>query len=229
MATPKRRLEVSHDLRVFEDVSALAAAAAQHIGDVARRAVEHRGSCTLAVSGGRTPSRMFHELATLEVPWASIVIFQVDERVAPADDDDDRNLVALRASLGSAPAVIDPMPVNDADIHQAAHEYAARLPDRFDLVHLGLGSDGHTASLVSGDPILEDSDDLVGVSTVYRGQRRMTMTLRALSRADEILWVVSGAEKRLSLRHLLAGDQLIPAGRVSAARSIVMADRAAIS
>jgi len=94
-------------------------------------------------------------------------------------------------------------------------------------VHLGLGPDGHTASLVPGDPVLEVTDALVAVTQPYQGHRRMTLTYPALARADQLLWLVTGADKREPLAKLLAGDESIPAGRVVAARSVVMADQAA--
>jgi 6-phosphogluconolactonase/glucosamine-6-phosphate isomerase/deaminase len=172
---------------------------------------------------------MFAELAGVVGPdfdWASVQVFQVDERVAP-DGDPDRNLTHLRESLRGVPAEIVPMPVNDDDLDAAARAYAARLPDRFDLVHLGLGPDGHTASLVPGDPVLEVTDRLVGVTRPYQGHRRMTLTYPALARADEILWLISGADKRDALARLLAPDPSIPAGRVEARHSTVLADEAA--
>jgi 6-phosphogluconolactonase len=119
------------------------------------------------------------------------------------------------------------MPVNDADLDTAAAAYAASLPERFDLVHLGLGPDGHTASLVPGDPVLSVTGALVAVTQPYQGEQRMTLTYPALARAVQLLWLVTGADKRDPLARLLAGDESIPAGRVRAARSLVLADAAA--
>ncbi len=156
-------------------------------------AVADSGRFTLAVSGGKTPWAMFTQLAHEEVPWRAVEIFQVDERVAP-DGDPDRNLTHLHQSLGKSPARVLAMPVEDQDLEQAAFAYSELLPERFDLVHLGLGPDGHTASLVPGDPVLDVSDRLVAVTQPYQEHRRMTLTYPALARADEILWLISGGE-----------------------------------
>lgn len=196
------------------------------VAEAARQAVADRGQFTFAVSGGHTPWAMFAELATEEVPWTSVEIFQVDERVAP-EGDPDRNLTNLRRSLGDAPAKITPMPVNDADLEAAAVRYAEELPERFDLVHLGLGPDGHTASLVPGDPVLQVTDRPVALTRPYQGHERMTLTYPGLSRADELLWLVTGEDKKAPLALLLSGDKSIPAGHVTARRSVILADESA--
>ena len=217
---------MQHELRVSADAAGVAAAAATYVAEHARAAVVARGRFTFAVSGGHTPWAMFAELADKDMPWAQTELFQVDERVAP-DGDPDRNLTNLRKSIGRAPAQVRAMPVNDADLDAAAATYAGVLPQRFDLVHLGLGPDGHTASLVPGDPVLTVTDALVAVTQPYQGHRRMTQTYPALGRADQLLWLITGADKREALTKLLAGDESIPAGRVVAARSLVMADESA--
>jgi 6-phosphogluconolactonase len=217
---------VQHDLDVSLDAAAVAAGGAGYVARLARTKVSEHGRFTFAVSGGHTPWAMFAELKDEDMPWAQVELFQVDERVAP-DGDPDRNLTHLRESIGDTPATVHPMPVTDPDLAAAAAAYAAVLPARFDLVHLGLGPDGHTASLVPGDPVLEVTDALVGVTQPYQGHRRMTLTYPALARADQLLWLVTGADKREPLAKLLAGDESIPAGRVMAARSVVMADQAA--
>jgi 6-phosphogluconolactonase len=217
-----------HELKSLADPDAVARVGATFVAERARAAVAASGSFHFAVSGGHTPWAMFAELASQTVPWDAVVIYQVDERVAPADDPD-RNLVHLNKALGSAPAQVRAMPVNENDLTAAAAAYAAVLPGYFDLVHLGLGPDGHTASLVPDDPVLSVTDRLVALTRPYQGRMRMTLTYPALARARQILWLVTGADKKEPLARLLAGDTAIPAGRVDAAASLVMADRAAVT
>jgi 6-phosphogluconolactonase len=218
---------MKHELVTLPDASALARRAAEVVARMAREAVADHGTFTFAVSGGKTPWAMFSELAHEDVPWESLVIFQVDERVAP-EGDPDRNLTNLNKSLAGAPARVRPMPVNDPDLSAAAAKYANELPETFDLVHLGIGPDGHTASLVPGDPVLEVTDRLVGVTLPYQGHVRMTLTYPAFSRAEELLWLISGEDKQVALGKLLSGDTSIPAGRVQARHSTILADKAAI-
>ena len=218
---------MDHELVTLPDAEAVARRAATMVAEVARRAVADHARFTFAVSGGHTPWAMFAELANEDVPWAAMEIFQVDERVAP-DGDPDRNLTNLRQSLGGAPAKITAMPVNDPDLEVAASVYADVLPERFDLVHLGLGPDGHTASLVPGDPVLDVTDRPVAITRPYQGHKRMTLTYPGLSRADQLLWLITGEDKKSPLSRLLSGDTSIPAGRVTARRSVVLADESAI-
>ena len=217
---------MKHELEVAPDPAAVAAKAASYVAEQARRAVAARGRFTFAVSGGRTPWAMFAELAKEDMPWADTDLFQVDERVAP-DGDPSRNLTNLHDSIGDAPARVHPMPVTDADLDAAAGAYATVLPQQFDLLHLGLGPDGHTASLVPGDPVLKVTDVLVALTQPYQDHRRMTLTYPALARADQLLWLITGDDKKDALAKLLAGDESIPAGRVHAARSLIMADEGA--
>jgi 6-phosphogluconolactonase len=217
---------MQYQLETLPDPAAVAAAGAAFVAERARAAVAADGSFHFAVSGGHTPWAMFAELASETVPWEEVIIYQVDERVAPPDDPD-RNLAHLRQALGSAPAQVRAMPVNEADLDAAAADYAASLPAQFDLVHLGLGPDGHTASLVPGDPVLAVTDRLVALTQPYQGRVRMTLTYPALARARQILWLITGSDKKEPLARLLAGDTTIPAGGVEAAASLVMADRAA--
>jgi 6-phosphogluconolactonase len=215
-------------VEVLADAAAVAVRGAGVIAERARVAVAERGSFTLAVSGGRTPWLMFAQLGGRDVSWPEVTIYQVDERIA-ADGDPDRNLTHLRESL--PPEALDrvvPMPVTDGEVEAAAAAYADRLPERLDLVHLGLGDDGHTASLVPGDPVLGVTDRDVALTGEYMGRRRMTLTYPVLDRAGEIMWLVTGAEKAVPLAKLLARDESIPAGRVRAARSLVLADEAAM-
>jgi 6-phosphogluconolactonase len=215
-----------HELTSLPSPDTVAQAGAEFVAEHARTAVADRGSFHFAVSGGHTPWAMFAALASEEVPWDAVVIYQVDERVAPAGDPS-RNLTHLTEALGPAPATVLPMPVNDADLPAAAAAYATDLPGQFDLVHLGLGPDGHTASLVPGDPVLSITDRLVGVTGPYQGHVRMTLTYPALARARQLLWLVTGADKKTALSSLLAADTTIPAGRVQAAASLVLADQSA--
>ena len=224
-------------LEVLPDPQAAAERAAAIIAEDARTAVAARGKFTMAVSGGHTPWVMLRALANENVPWAGVEVFQVDERVAPAGDPE-RNLTHLYESLlAHAPikrGQIHAMPVELPELEAAAKQYAETLraiagtPPVLDLVHLGLGPDGHTASLVPGDPVLSITDADVGVTAVYMGHRRMTLTYPILNRSRKILWLVTGAEKVAMLPRLQAGDAAIPAGRISRAQAAVLADRAAV-
>jgi 6-phosphogluconolactonase len=217
---------VPFDLRVYDNESEAATAAARLVSEIARSAVAQRGTFTLAVSGGHTPWLMLAQLDGFAMPWSRCELYQVDERVAPHDDPD-RNLAHLSGAIRDVPVRLHHMPVDDADLDAAAAAYADALPASLDLVHLGLGPDGHTASLVPGDPVLEVADKLVALTQEYQGRRRMTLTYPALARAAQVLWLVTGATKTNALRLLLAQDQSIPAGRVDAPNSIVIADRPA--
>jgi 6-phosphogluconolactonase len=219
---------VHHELREFPNADAVAQAAAEYVAELARSTVAENGAFLFAVSGGRTPWTMFERLAGMVVPWSDIVIYQVDERIAPVGDAS-RNLTNLERSLGKCRPTIVAMPVNDHDLDGAANSYANLLPDHFDLVHLGLGPDGHTASLIPGDPVLEVRDRLVAVTGIYQGEQRMTLTYRALARATQLLWLVTGEDKKSALASLVRGDTTIPAGNVAAPYSLVMADKAALA
>lgn len=215
-------------VEVLADPAAVAERAAAYVAERARAAVSERGRFTFAVSGGHTPWAMFASLAEQEVPWGQTAIYQVDERVAP-DGDVDRNLTHLRESLPAhaADAEIRAMPVEDQDLQAAADRYAASLPERFELIHLGLGPDGHTASLVPGDPVLDVAGSAVALTQSYMGRRRMTLTYPTLERARALLWLVTGADKLTALGLLRAGDRSIPAGRVAAENALLIADAAA--
>lgn len=216
-----------HALEVFDTLEDLSTAAAHYVAERARQAVQSHGSFHFAVSGGRSPWQMFARLTGMDVPWDSTVIWQVDERVAPQDDPD-RNLAHLRQALGGRSTEVRPMPVDEDDLDAAARAYGEGLPERLDLVHLGIGPDGHTASLVPGDAVLEVTDRPVAVTAgEYQGRRRMTLTYPTLAKARQLLWMVSGDDKREALAKTLAGDPSVPAGRVVAQASLVMADRAA--
>jgi 6-phosphogluconolactonase len=223
------------DVAVLEDAAAVAARAAALIAAAARDAVRVRGRFVVAVSGGRTPWLMLRALGGEDVPWQDVHVVQVDERIAPAGDRD-RNLVRLRETLLECTALpprhIHAMPVESVDLTAAASRYAESLetlagsPPTLDLVHLGLGPDGHTASLIPDDPVLDVVDD-VAITGIYQGRRRMTLTYPTIDRARRILWIVTGADKTTALSRLRAGDRSIPGGRVSQLRATLLADRAA--
>jgi 6-phosphogluconolactonase len=216
-------------IEICRDAEAVTKQASEFVAERAQAAVRDHGRFTFAVSGGHTPWAMFKALSSKDMPWHDVTIFQVDERVAP-DGDPDRNLTHLRASLPRGVGTdIHAMPVEEPDLERAAAEYARSLPQAFDLVHLGLGPDGHTASLVPGDPVLDVIDRDVAVTGVYNGRRRMTLTYALLERAPSVLWLVTGADKASMLPRLCAGDRSIPAGRVSAANATLIADEAAAS
>ncbi len=224
-------------IEVLADADAVARKAASLIAAEARAAVAARGQFVMAVSGGKTPWVMLRALAGEDVPWQSVQVVQVDERVAPTGDPD-RNLTHLRESLmehAPLPAEqIHPMAVEASDLQAAAKNYALTLQKLagalpiLDLVHLGLGPDGHTASLVPGDPVLNVTDVDVALTGVYQGRRRMTLTYPIINRARNILWVATGSEKVGMLARLRNGDSSIPAGRVRQDQAIVVADRAAV-
>jgi 6-phosphogluconolactonase len=223
-------------IEVHPDDEAVAHKAATVVAADLRSAIAARGRFIMAVSGGRTPWTMLRALADEGLPWEHVHVFQVDERVAPAGDPD-RNLTHLRASLlDHAPLPADnvhAMPVEAADLDRAAAQYAETLrevagrPTVLDLVHLGLGPDGHTASLVPGDPAVDVTDTDVAISGPYQGHRRMTLTFPIINRSRRILWLVTGDEKAATLVRLRDGDRSIPASRVRRDGALVLADRAA--
>jgi 6-phosphogluconolactonase len=230
--------ELAMVMEILADETGAAQAAAKAIAGEARSAVNDRGRFVMAVSGGRTPWIMLRTLAEEDLPWRSIHVVQVDERVAPSDDKD-RNLTHLRESLLDHSPIpqenIHAMPVESPDLNTAAREYALLLakiagsPTTLDLVHLGLGPDGHTASLVPGDPVLNVTATDVAVTGIYQGRRRMTLTYPAINRARRVLWLATGSEKADALLRLRQGDLTIPAGRISRLRALVFADSDAAS
>ena len=225
-------------IEALADADSVARAAAALTAGEARAAVAARGRFIMAVSGGRTPWTMLRALADQPLPWNDVHVVQVDERVAP-EGHADRNLTHLRESLlAHCPLPADQvhaMPVEGADLKAASAAYAATLhqiagtPAVLDLVHLGLGPDGHTASLVPGDPVLDVTDADVAVTGTYQGRRRMTLTYPILDRARRIVWLVTGREKGEMLARLHDTDRSIPAGRVRPDEAVVLADDEAVA
>ena len=224
------------NVEILPDVNSLAGRAAAVIAADARAAVSARGRFVMAVSGGKSPWLMLADLANEDMPWANVHVFQIDERIAPAGDPD-RNYVHLRDSLLQhapiPPEQIYAMPVESPDVDAAAKEYAHTLagvagkPPVLDLAHLGLGPDGHCASLIPNDPVLNVMDRDVAITGVYQGRRRMTLTYPVINRSRRILWLVSGKDKVSAFPKLRAADPSIPAGRISQTQALLLADREA--
>jgi 6-phosphogluconolactonase len=224
------------NVEVLGGADSVAQRAAEIIAADARAVIAARGRFLMAVSGGHTPWVMLRALGTADLLWSAVHVVQVDERVAPAGHPD-RNLTHLRESLLDhaplLPEQIHDMPVESPDLETAATQYAVTLrqiagsPPVLDLVHLGLGPDGHTASLVPGDPVMNVKDADVAITGSYQGRRRMTLTYPTINRSRRVLWVVTGSEKVEMLNRLLDGDESIPAGRVSREQALVLADNAA--
>ena len=224
-------------IEIFPDADATAKAGALLIAEEALNAVAERGIFLLAVSGGKNPWAMLKILASEELPWAQIHIFQIDERIAP-EGDSDRNLTHLLESLKAAPIPpenIHPMPVNALDPLDGAQAYEKSLiglcgtPPVLDLAHLGLGPDGHTASLVPDDPVLGVDDRDVALTGIYQNRRRMTLTYPMINRSRKIFWLATGAEKAPMIGLLKAADPSIPAGKINQANAILLADEAAVA
>lgn len=218
------------ETEAFADDRDASRRAAELVAAAGREAVAERGEFSLALSGGRTPWGMVGLLGDMEeMPWERTRIFQVDERIAPPGDEA-RNLTHMVQMLSLAhQGTLRPMPVTSRDLDAAAAEYETQLPEHIDLVHLGIGPDGHTASLVPGDPVLEVEDRRVALTAgEYQGHRRMTLTYPALAAARRILWLVLGDAAREPTARLLAGDRSIPAGRVENDAMVLVADEAAL-
>ena len=225
-------LNVELAIEVLPDADAVAARGAELLASYLEEDAA-RGGATLAVSGGRTPQNVFERLAQLELPWDRISVFQVDERIAPANHAD-RNrtqaAAAFRAPIETHPESFRWMPVEERDIDAAARRYADALrsaagsPPALGTVHLGLGADGHTASLFPGSPLVAERKRDVVVTEPHLGRQRMTLTLRVLNRARRILWLVTGADKRTALAGLVAGDDRVVGSRVRRDGALVLAD-----
>lgn len=229
------------DVEVLDDPGTVARRVADVIDAALRVALDARGHATLALSGGSSPWAMVDELASRPLTWSAIDVVQVDERAAP-EGSDSRNATHIGAHLAPAVAVgatFHPMPVDDpaaVALEVGAREYDGFLsrvggvPPALDAVHLGLGSDGHVASLIAGDPVLAVDDRSVALTGEYQGHRRMTLTYPALGAARRLVWLVLGAAAAPAVRRLVDGDPAIPATRLAALggdRALLVCDRAA--
>ncbi len=224
------------EIKILPSPETVANEAARMTAKIARASVAERGRFLMAVSGGKTPWLMLRALGQENVPWESMHIFQVDERIAPFSHPD-RNLTHIQECLlGNTllnESQIYAMPVEGNDLEIAATSYEKTLcriagtPPIFDLVHLGLGSDGHTASLVPEDRVLEINDRDIAITDFYQGRQRMTLTFPIINRARNIVWVIAGADKSLMLKLLLDADSSIPAGQICQDNAFILADRAA--
>jgi 6-phosphogluconolactonase len=228
-------LTVALAIEVLPDADAVAARAAELLASYLREDAA-RGAATLALSGGRTPQSVLERLAVLDLPWDRVTVFQVDERIAPpshADRNRTQAEAALHAPIEQYPKSFCWMPVEEPNLDAAAGRYADALraaagsPAALGTVHLGLGADGHTASLIPGSPLVAERKRDVVVTEPYQGRRRMTLTLPVLNRARRILWIVTGADKRTALAGLAAGDARVVGSGVRRDRALVLADAAA--
>jgi 6-phosphogluconolactonase len=201
--------------------SLLPGRAAIWVADRLCTAVAERGEGHLAVSGGATPLAMFGALAALPLPWPLVHVWQVDERVAP-DGDQDRNAPQLDA-LRDVGAVIHLMDVTNPSLPAAAAAYAAALPDRFDVIHLGLGDDGHTASWPPRDPVV-NLTERVAVVGPFKDRVRLTLTPPVVNNARHVMFLVAGATKAPMLTRLLRGDLSIPATVVRQTGTTILTD-----
>lgn len=219
--------------RVSRDVAGAELAAAAFIAQMLAQASEVRGAATFAISGGRSPWRMFDRLSVQDVEWKLVHLFQVDERIVPAGDPARNWSHFLRSPLSGRipPGNLHPMPVELDDVELAAGRYSATLahwagvPPQLDVVHLGIGEDGHTASLFADDILLQDRRHWVGVSRAYEGHRRLTLTLPVLNAARTVVWFSVGGGRRAVLERLHAADPGIVACQIQRERAIVFTEQ----
>lgn len=224
------------EIRTFQSSSEVAKEAALYLAERIRENIAKKGFFTLAISGGRTPWEMIKELATEDLSWEKVFLFQVDERIAP-DGHQDRNMTQLFKALQGTSLItrlnIFPMHVIAEDLEQACTEYADIIKDitetgKLDLVHLGIGTDGHTASLIPDDEVLEVRDrDVALTNHPYQGRQRMTLTYPMINQAEKILWVITGEEKAEMLNRLLNQDSTIPAGKISQQQAVILTEESA--
>ena len=222
---------------IFPQAGDVAEAAAAYLAQQITATLATKSTFSMAISGGRTPWEMLKILAKADLPWQRVNLFQVDERVAP-DGHADRNLTQLFQAIAGTPMVtqlrIFPMPVLADDLEEGCREYTQVINEvtegkGLDLIHLGLGSDGHTASLVPGDGVMEVQDRLVACTqNLYQGRIRMTLTYPLLNSAKQLLWIVTGSEKQEMVKRLLQQDPSIPAGSIRQENALLLVDQAAM-
>jgi 6-phosphogluconolactonase len=223
-------------IEVLADAAKASQRAAAWIAELAEQTISLRGHFVLGISGGSTPRQMLGMLAAEVIDWRKVDLVQVDERIAPLGSPD-RNLTQLRdlllARIPLPAEQFHAMPVDASDLAAAAERYVqllARLagtPPRLDLVQLGLGADGHTASLVPGSAAIDVRDTDVTLTPAYQGWRRMTLTVAAINRARHILWLITGEEKASALKGVIEGDPLLVASSIDRDPALILADRAA--
>jgi 6-phosphogluconolactonase len=230
--------------------AALAEAAADRIVASARNAIRRRGRFVLALSGGSTPRLVYPLLASPPrvgaVDWSRVVFFWGDERAVPPDHPDSNYGLARRLLLdllpGVRPDAVHRMPADAPDRDAAAGRHEAELGratgvrpgtserPRFDLIWLGMGPDGHTASLFPGASALDERRRWIVPATAPRTvavHERMSFTLPVINAARQVLFVVAGADKAAAVRAVRAGSRELPAARVRARSTLWLLDSAA--
>lgn len=239
-------LTMKPDLRVYADLADMSRRAAETVVDTINDAIQAVGTCSIVLAGGNTPRTLYRLLASEfrpQIPWANVQVFWGDERYVPPEDSRSNYRMAREALLDHVPcppANIHPMPTHFPSADAAAREYERTLRNRFveewprfDMVLLGLGDDGHTASLFPGSLALaERTRWVVAAQAPVEPRVRLTLTLPALTRARAVFVVVAGATKAEALQHVLegAGDLIkYPAAGVRLAKGSVIwwADREA--
>lgn len=197
-----------------------------------------RGLSTIALSGGSTPKRLYQLLADPnepfreQVPWSTIKFFWTDERHVPPDHPESNYRMANEAMLAHVPVTRDNVHRIKSEnpiAAEAARQYEAEVPSRFDLILLGLGTDGHTASIFPASEVLHETERLVAAPWVESLKSyRITMTLPLINNAASVVFLVSGVEKAEIVREVLRGPKRYPAQEVRPANELVwMLDRAA--
>ncbi len=219
-------------VRVLDDSAAVAMAAADHVARAAARASSARGAFHLALAGGTTPRAAYQALARLPVDWARLHVWFGDERAVGPDDADSNYRMARESLFEHVPipqAQIHRMEGEAPDLDAAASRYAGDLPPSLDLILLGMGEDGHTASLFPGSSaVLETARAVVPVVGPKPPPRRLTLTRRALDAARELLVLVTGEGKADVLARALTGPEATTQLPVQLARDgLFLIDRAA--